>query len=241
MVSIDDYGKFAVGIEISDDLKSILYTFANNCCSIITIRQYFAKATALTDRTGVSAMIGMRCAVMRLSRVAAGVAAGVLFVGLLAGPADAASLADELRGLLTDHPRLASSSALLRSAKHGEEVATAPFYPKLTITGDAGYEHTDSPGTRAAAAGPHLGTDRYSNSVFMTWNLFDGFASTTGKAAAVLGTGIAEESKRRTTHALVLEGATAYLNVLRQSDLLRALASKLSSSTSFAVNRGTGW
>ncbi len=133
--------------------------------------------------------------------------------------ASAATLEGEIRGLLADHPQLAAAAALVRSARQGEEVAWAAFLPTVTLSGDAGYENTDSPTTRAA--GKDLSTSRLSNTAALNWNVFDGFASTTGRAAARLDTAIAEQTERRTMHAVVLEAATAYLDVLRQQTLLR--------------------
>lgn len=151
-------------------------------------------------------------------RFVVAVAGGLVAFGI-AAPAAAVSLEAELGGLLEAHPQLAAAAASVRSAAEGEAVAGAAFLPTLTLSGDGGHETTDSPATRAA--GKDLSTTRYANTAALSWNLFDGWASTTARAAARLDTRVAKETERRTVHAVVLEAATAYLDVLRQLDLLR--------------------
>ncbi len=115
-------------------------------------------------------------------------------VGLaLAGTASAETFLGELDVLLSDHPRLRASDAAVRSSEAGEGIAKGDFLPTLTVTGDAGLEKTDSPSTRAARPGPggEFETERLSNSVFLTLNLFDGFRTTGELSAARQATGIA--------------------------------------------------
>ncbi len=142
---------------------------------------------------------------------------------MLSAGANAESLEQELRGLLKDHPQLSASMALVRAAKQGEGIAEAGFYPTVTITGDGGYEHTDSVATRLR--GKDLSTSRYSNSLSLTWNVFNGYLSTAQRESARLDTRIAEQSERRTMQALILESASTYLDVLRQNDLRRLAVS----------------
>jgi adhesin transport system outer membrane protein len=153
-------------------------------------------------------------------------------------------LQQELRGLLKDHPQLSASTALVRSAKQGEEIAQAPFLPTVTIVGDGGYENTDSVATRLT--GRDLSTSRYSSSLSMIWNVFDGYASTSGRESARIDSKIAAQAERRTSQAVILEGASAYLDVLRQNDLLRlALSNEETIKTQLKlederVKRGSG-
>ena len=144
-------------------------------------------------------------------------------VGLaLAGTASAETFLGELDVLLSDHPRLRASDAAVRSSEAGEGIAKGDFLPTLTVTGDAGLEKTDSPSTRAARPGPggEFETERLSNSVFLTLNLFDGFRTTGELSAARQATGIASQSRRGTVQAVILEAATSYLDVLRQGTLV---------------------
>lgn len=152
-------------------------------------------------------------------------------MGLLtAGPSMGASLPDEVSRLLADHPQLERAAAALQRAKYGEDEALSRFLPRVSVSGDAGYEHTNSPATRAA--GGDLSTSRYSGRVAAELNLFDGFGSTANRDEARYGTRIAEQEARRVRQQVLLEAARSYLDVMRQSDLLR-----LSRSNEEAIKR----
>ena len=117
---------------------------------------------------------------MQLSKVA--LYSGLCLLASL-NSASAETFLGELDVLLSTHPRLQASGAAVRSSQAGEGIARGDFLPTLTLTGDAGFEETDSPATRAAGRTPevagnpnsNLETSRYSSSVFLTLNLFDGF------------------------------------------------------------------
>ena len=115
-------------------------------------------------------------------------------------------------------PRVICFSASELSSESGEGIVRSGFLPVLTVTGDIGAEETDSPATRAA--GGHFESDRYSNSVFLTLNVFDGFQTTSDLSAARQATGVAAQSHRGTVQTVILEAATSYLDVLRQGTLV---------------------
>ena len=142
----------------------------------------------------------------------------IAFGFVLASPVSAESLVSALDVLLADHPRLQASGATVRSSEAGEGVAKGDFLPTLTVTGDVGGEQTDSPATRAA--GSEFQTERLSNSVFLSVNVFDGFRTTGELSAARQATVIASQSHRGTIQTVILEAATTYLDVLRQGTLV---------------------
>ena len=139
---------------------------------------------------------------------------------LVVPPAGAATLQDQLQLLLRDNPQIARARDDVGAAREGENIADAPFLPEVTLSGDGGYENTDSPATRRSGRGD-FSTSRYTQSLTVTQNLFDGQASTQGRRQAEFSTRIAEQTLRSTTQSVILEGATAYLNVLRQSELVK--------------------
>ncbi len=139
---------------------------------------------------------------------------------LAAAPAGAVTLQDQLLLLLRDNPQISRARDEVGAAREGENVADASFLPEVALSGDGGYENTDSPATRRSGRGD-FSTSRYTQSLTVTQNLFDGLASTEGRRQAEFSTRIAEQTLRSTTQSVILEGATAYLNVLRQSELVR--------------------
>ncbi len=142
----------------------------------------------------------------------------VLVFFTLGGAAQAETFLGELDILLNTHPRLQASGAAIRSSESGEGIVRSGFLPVLTVTGDIGAEETDSPATRAA--GGDFESDRYSSSVFLTLNVFDGFQTTSDLSAARQATGVAAQSHRGTVQTVILEAATSYLDVLRQGTLV---------------------
>ena len=86
---------------------------------------------------------------------------GAAFGLVLATPALSGTFVDELDVLLNDHPRLQASGAAVRGAEAGEGIAKGDFLPHLSVTGDAGYETTDSPATRAAAEAPRASSSGF--------------------------------------------------------------------------------
>ena len=139
---------------------------------------------------------------------------------LTVAPASAVTLKDQLQLLLRDNPQIARARDDVGAAREGENIANAPFLPEVTVSGDGGYENTDSPATRRSGRGD-FSTSRYTQSLTVTQNLFDGQASTQGRRQAEFSTRIAEQTLRSTTQSVILEGATAYLNVLRQTELVK--------------------
>lgn len=166
------------------------------------------------------------CLSYRVTRTAVRQRCGALAAGafmaaaFVAQPAGAVTLKDELQLLLRDNPQIARARDNVGAAQEGENIADAPFLPEVTLSADGGYENTDSPSTRRSGRGD-FSTSRYTQSLTVTQNLFDGQASTQGRRQAEFSTRIAEQSLRSTTQSVILEGATAYLNVLRQSELVK--------------------
>ena len=67
--------------------------------------------------------------------------------------ARAATLEDELKRLLEEHPRIAAEHNALLAAKDGIGLARSQFLPVLSVNGDIGHETTDSRGPRTAEFG----------------------------------------------------------------------------------------
>ena len=104
--------------------------------------------------------------------------------------------------------------------------AQALYLPSIDLRADAGFEHSDDPSTRASVA---AGTDndgeedlwRYDASITLTQMLFDGFETkyeNERQRARVLS---ASNRVRETAELVGLAIVEAFLEVLRQRDLLR--------------------
>lgn len=137
----------------------------------------------------------------------------------LAGPAGAAPLVEELRGLLASHPDLHAAERRLDQARAAVVEAWAGFLPRLRFSGEYGYENIDSP-VRRGAGGDAVSQGREVGNVVLTQKLFDGFRTDGVHKAAIAREFRAGYSLERTEQQLILRGTVAYLGVLKQQELV---------------------
>jgi adhesin transport system outer membrane protein len=97
--------------------------------------------------------------------------------------------------------------------------AYAVFLPSADLTGSAGYSVVDSPGRRAGSGDAFRG-DRKKITLTITQNLFDGFNNEASLAGAKSSRRLAEDTLDQTSQNILFLGISAYLGVLRQSQLL---------------------
>jgi adhesin transport system outer membrane protein len=135
------------------------------------------------------------------------------------GAALAAPLEEELRGLVAEHPLIKSGESQVISADKGVRASLAPFLPTLDITGGGGYEHVSTPTFRASPDGP-METDAENYSATLRENIYDGGKKYANRAGAKLQRDVAGTTLTNTRQSQIFEGATAYINVLRQSELV---------------------
>ena len=156
------------------------------------------------------------------SCIAFGLTAGVLgLAGVL--PASAASLEEELAGLLQDHPNIRAAYKTVESTRQGIKHAKSAYYPQISVSADVAQEVINSPAERQQGDGqqgkPSSRTPQ-SASFSMTQNLFNGFATASAVRTAHLNKELSLMTLEGTRQNTVLEGATAYVNVLRQKRLI---------------------
>lgn len=143
--------------------------------------------------------------------------ASVLFP--LAGAATAAPLVDELRGLMGAHPDVRAAERRLDQARDAVREARAPLFPQLRLTGEYGYENVDSP-VRRNAGGDAVVQTREIGRFEVTQKLFDGFETDGQLKAAINREFQAGFGVERAEQQLMLRATTAYLAVLRQTELV---------------------
>lgn len=155
-------------------------------------------------------------------KIRAGLLAGATFMALGfagTGGVNAAVLEEELRDLVDNHPQLQQARKTSAAAKESVRGAISGYYPKVTINGDVGPEYVDTPSRRKDNKEAYY-TGRDTAGITITQKLFDGFATQSSVETARLQSNAANVNVEQVRQTVMLEGATAYLNVLRQSGLI---------------------
>jgi len=149
-------------------------------------------------------------------------ACAVIASAALAWPAlaPAQTLQQELKSLLSEHPRIKAAEAAASRDAEGVTSAFSGFLPKVALTGDYGREVIDTP-TRSSIGLDTSELPRNKATLTVTQNLFDGLKTPEAVNAAELRKKAAEEFLEATKQQMMLEGINAYYGVLRQTKLLR--------------------
>lgn len=138
----------------------------------------------------------------------------------MAGTAVAESMQTEIGNLLEDNPQILAAEKALSGRKAGEKREFSAWLPQVNLTAGAGWEHVDSLATRAAG----LENEQLfatNATLEVRQNVFNGFATQAGTDSAKAQTRAADRTLTAVRQNVVLEAATAYLNVLRNRELVR--------------------
>jgi len=154
---------------------------------------------------------------MRRQKVLAWATTAAVFSQCLS--AYAAPLEEELRGLVAEHPLIQSNESQVIAADKGVSASLSPFLPTLDITGGGGYEHVSTPSFRASPDGP-FETNAENYSATLKENIYDGGRKYANRRSAKLQRDVAGVNLTNVRQSLVFEGASAYINVLRQNELV---------------------
>ena len=136
------------------------------------------------------------------------------------GVATADSLENEIRVLMAENPELESLRNQALAAEEGETIAFAGFLPQIDVSGDYGYEYTDSPSRRLTNPDDPLELTRSRVTATLRQRLFDGFGTQAQYDSAQLTSEVAEITLENQTQGLIFIGVRAYLNVLRAMALI---------------------
>jgi TolC family type I secretion outer membrane protein len=137
-------------------------------------------------------------------------------VGLAAVPAAAQTLPEALTSLVQQHKKLQAAQSDVTAAKENVDVAWGNWYPNLDVTAHKGYE-VDKLGE--GGKDTHLPAERFD--VTVTQRLVDFGRNNSVIDRADLGRQQSEATLTATRQALLQEGTTAYLEVMRAARVLR--------------------
>lgn len=140
-------------------------------------------------------------------------------VATFASPVVAATLDEEMRDLVTNHPQIQAKQKGVNSAEEGIRNARSGYLPTVKLNGDQGHEYIDSPDRRAIQSKPFM-DKRNTSSLTVTQKIFDGFATDSQVDAAKTTRRITESDLRSVRQATLLEGAIAYLDIMRTTKLV---------------------
>lgn len=154
----------------------------------------------------------------RKARHLAGIAV-LAFAVLTPVMATPMSLEEEMQDLVKSHPQIQSKTKAVNSAEEGIRSARSGFLPTAKVGGDEGYEYIDSPDRRLTQGRP-FSNKRNTASLTVTQKIFDGFATDAAVDAAKTTHQISTSDLRATRQSTLLEGAAAYLDILRQTKLV---------------------
>ncbi|MDP6351121.1 MAG: TolC family outer membrane protein [Alphaproteobacteria bacterium] len=145
--------------------------------------------------------------------------AGCFAAGAMVTAGQANILDDELAYLLATNPDIQATKAQLSAAEQAVEQAVSGYFPTVAFNTTYGYEYVDSTTRRAindeAAGGPPFSAD-----LSFTENLFDGFLTKATHQTAAVAQQIAAITVQEITQRVLLDGVTAYLDVIRRRELV---------------------
>ncbi|RAU22159.1 hypothetical protein CU669_10625 [Paramagnetospirillum kuznetsovii] len=124
-----------------------------------------------------------------------------------------------MRDLVQSHPQIQARKKAVSGAEEAIRGARAAYLPTAKLSGDEGYEYIDSPDRRSTQGKP-FSDKRTSGTFTVTQKIFDGFAADAQVDAAKTTQSIAQSDLRATRQSTLLEGAIAYLEILRQTKLV---------------------
>jgi len=129
--------------------------------------------------------------------------------------ASAQPLDEAAANLLASHPQIRAGEANVLAAEDGVQRALAGYLPRVNLNGRYAFENIDSP-ARRQIQGEASNMPAQNASVTITQNLFDGFRTQAEHESASINVQFTEAELESTRQAVLFEGVTAYLDVLRR-------------------------
>jgi outer membrane protein len=156
---------------------------------------------------------GGACSILR------GLAAALIMAGAASHPALADTLEGALAAAYQNNPQLNAQRAATRATDEGVGIALSGYRPKVTANAQLGeqYLNTLSAGAGGRASGT-IATAGYGLTASQT--LFNGFQTGSRTRQAEHQVSAAREALRSIEQTVLLGGASAYMNLLRDAALL---------------------
>ena len=149
-----------------------------------------------------------------------GVAVGTFVSFLFSSFSHAQTIEQMLSTLTLNHPQVRSAFKSVASSKQEIKKAASGFLPTVNIASDFGPETIDSPTTRSANDGKKWQRSKQTTTLTVTQNLFQGFEDTAATRTARLNKLISETTLKKTSQDIMMAGASVFIDVLRQTQLL---------------------
>lgn len=149
----------------------------------------------------------------------------VLAIACLAAPASlclAAPIEDELKQLLVEHPLLKSGRKAIDAAGSTRGAAEAGYYPRVTVSADAGPEKISTESYSNGTMTPPAQSDlqRRKLALSVEQNLYAGGRTAAAVDVADIDAQLQANSLQTTTQDVLLEGITAYIQMARYRALI---------------------
>ncbi|MBT6093720.1 MAG: TolC family protein [Rhodospirillaceae bacterium] len=143
--------------------------------------------------------------------------AGLMALSIVSTPAlsQAQSLQDTLTALVKTHKRMLAANADVRAANQQLEVTWGDWYPNLSVTANIGHEKQEKPtGSDDTAMVPR------NVETTITQKVWDFGSTNSAIRSSRLALRQSHENRDEAKQALLLEGLSAYLNVVRSNKLV---------------------
>ena len=133
----------------------------------------------------------------------------------------AQSLTDELRGVVSAYPSINSKEKSVEAAAALTDVARSGYFPQVKLTADTGPEYTDSVDRLNTQGKPFMRGTTHQSAMTVTQNLYNGSATSAAVGGARAGELVSQAGLKKIRQDTLLAGARAYLEVLRDTHLIR--------------------
>ena len=175
--------------------------------------------------------------VRRFERTGVGVAAAIAVALLCCAPAVADTLESALAQAYVNNPQLNSQRALVRAIDEGVPTALAGYRPRAAVTANAGVQSLSTTIREIGSATPRNAPATYFTQsgvnsphgvgATVTQNLLNGFQTANRTRLAESQVYAARETLRNIEQTVLLNAATAYMNLLRDVGILELQRSNL--------------
>ena len=132
----------------------------------------------------------------------------------------AADLESEIGTLVASHPQVRAAQEGVDAAQAGIRAARSAYYPQVHLTANTGPEHWDN-AQLVQSFGAPITRNGYAGGVTVTQHIYDGNATNAAVDSAIDSKSVSESTLRVTRQTTILEGVNAFLDVLRQGQLLK--------------------